>query len=94
MAARLAKEGEIPKSEHVERREERSHQAHEPEDQSVAALHESRIQNRVLREEARQREEAGNRKDRGSHRPECDGHVFAEPTHLAQVLLTAQSVNH
>src|SRR5487761_2668039 len=93
-AARLAEKSQIPEAEHVERGEQGGHKPDKPQHLATAALQERRIENGVLREEACEREEAGDGEDGCRHGPESDGEMLAQAAHLAQILLAAHAVNH
>src|ERR1700733_13530612 len=90
ISAALAKEGEVPEPEHVERGQKRSEQSDGPEDLAAIRRQEGLVKNLVLAEEACEREETGNREDRRGHGPERNRNLLAQPSHYAHVLLAAQ----
>ena len=90
-----AKNVEPQQAEHVERGHQRGRRATPPTAPGAAArLREGEPEDLVLREEAGERRDAGDRRGGDREGPEGDRDPLRQPAHLADVLLAAQRVDH
>ena len=92
-AAEAAAEGERVEPEHVEGGERRGGDADRPQRAAVAAHPVRRPQDLVLREEAGEERDAGDREAAHQHGHVRPGQQLAQPAHLAQVLLAGERVD-
>ena len=92
--AELSAERHVVQPEHVEGGHRRRAEAQRPHEGSVAAEPEGRPEDLVLREEARQRRDAGDGDAADQHRPVRPPHLVLEAAHVAHVLFTRHAVDH
>ena len=90
--ARIAVERQPEGARHVERGENGGQDADRPERDLPAQ--ERRPHDLVLRPEARERRQRGERATGDEHRPVGDGHLAAQTTHLPHVLFALHRVDH
>src|SRR3954467_14787137 len=91
ITAILAKKCHEPEPEHIEGRQESGNQSHKPVNPTRLV---SSPQNFVLAEKARKWRNSSDRDSRKGHRPKRPWDLFAQPTHLAHILLAADSMDY